>query len=89
MESNEARAYLKRTRNPSLEFAFKLAGGEEEEIIEYIRQAANNIEYALSHIHFYKESPNLQNQVERLGKDALELISRFPRIYNQLLEESD
>jgi hypothetical protein len=88
LESSKARAYLKRTRNPALEFAFQLAGGDKEEIIRYIQEAADNVEYALSQIHFYKESPNLQAQVERLGKDVLELISRFPRIHKQLLEES-
>jgi hypothetical protein len=87
LESDDAIAYLKETRNPSLEFAFQLAGGEEEEIIRYIRQAANNVEYALSHVHFYRDSPKLQSQVERLGRDVLELVSRFPQIQRLLLED--
>lgn len=88
LESDEARAYLERTPNPSLEFAYQLAGGEEDEIIEYIREAAANIEYALSLVHLYKDSPTLQIQVERLGKGAIELISRFPQIHSELLEEN-
>lgn len=87
LESNEAIEYLGRTPNPDLEFAFQLAGGEEEEIVRYIQKAADNIERALSRVHFYKDSSDLQNQVQRLGADALQLISRFPEISKRLLEE--
>ncbi len=86
LADDEAIAYLKRTRNPVLDFAYQLAGGEEDEIIEYIRDAATNVEYALSLIHLYKDSPTLQLQVERLGKGTMELLSRFPEIQHLLLE---
>ena len=85
--SSEAVDYLERTSNPDLEFAFQLAGGAEEEIVRYIQRAADNVERALSRVHFYKDSPNLQNQIQRLGIDTLALTNRFPEIRKRLLEE--
>jgi len=85
--SNEAVDYLKRSANPDLEFAFQLAGGAEEEIVRYIQRAADNVERALSRVHFYKDSPNLQNQVQRLGIDTLALTTHFPEIKKRLFKE--
>lgn len=88
LESADAVQYLRQTQKPTLEFAYQLAGGEEEEIIRYIQQAANNIEYALSHVHFYKDSLSVQKQVERVVVDALELANRFPDIEKRLLGDA-
>lgn len=77
LESDEAIDYLKRTKNPRFEVAFRTAGGDEDEVIKLIEQAADNIELALSRAHFYKSSTKLQKVVKRLGIDATQLLLSF------------
>lgn len=87
LENEEAIQYLQRSPNPSLELAFQLAGGDEEEIIRYIQQAADNIEQALSRVQHFRSSVGLQRQVKRLGIDFFALINTFPKIREELFEE--
>ncbi|RLC79946.1 MAG: hypothetical protein DRJ03_09225 [Chloroflexi bacterium] len=87
LESEEAVQYLKRTTNPNFEVAFRIAGGDESEIVRYIEEAADNIEMALSRAHLYKGSSELKNAVRRLGADALQLLKVFPEIRQDLVAE--
>jgi len=87
LESQEATEYLQRSINPSLDLAFQLAGGDEEEIIRYIQQAADNIELALSRVQHFRSSSGLQKQIRRLGIDFFALINTFPKIRGELFEE--
>ena len=87
LESQEATDYLQRSANPNLELAFQLAGGDEEEIIRHIQQAADNIEQALSRVQHFRNSSGLQHQVKRLGVDFFALINTFPKIREELFEE--
>lgn len=87
LENREATEYLQRSSNPSLELAFQLAGGDEEEIIRYIQQAADNIEQALSRVQHFRSSIGLQRQVKRLGVDFFALINTFPKIREELFKE--
>ena len=87
LESKEATEYLQRSSNPSLDLAFQLAGGDEEEIVRYIQQAADNIELALSRVQHFRSSYGLQRQVKRLGVDFFALINTFPKIREELFEE--
>ncbi|MBC8492288.1 MAG: hypothetical protein H8D43_00780 [Chloroflexi bacterium] len=64
-----------------------MAGGDEPEIVRYVEEAADNLELALSRAHLYKSSTELQKAVRRLGADALQLLSVFPEIRQDLLEE--
>ncbi len=86
LESEEAVQYLESRSNPRFEVAFQIAGGDEAEIIRYLQEAADNIELALSRVHLYKDSVDLQKTVRRLGADALQLLSIFPDIERSLLE---
>lgn len=87
LENQEATEYLQRSSNPSLELAFQLAGGDEEEIVRYIQQAADNIEQALSRVQHFRSSIGLQRQVKRLGIDFFALINTFPQIREELFKE--
>jgi len=87
LESEEAVQYLESRSNPRFEVAFQIAGGDEAEIIRYLQEAADNIELALSRVHLYKDSANLQKTVERLRADALQLLSIFPDIDDSLPRE--
>ena len=80
LESQEAVEYLTETKEPKFEVAFRIAGGDEEETINYIRQASNNVELALMRAHAFKGSHDLQIEVERLGEDVRQILDIFPEI---------
>lgn len=84
LESAEAVKYLERSENPSLDFAFRLAGGDEIEIIKLVEGAADNIEEALSRAHHYKKSSKLQKAVGRLGEDIVQLLGIFPAVQQKV-----
>lgn len=87
LESDDAINYLERSDKPNFEIAYRMAGGDEPEIVTLIDQAADQIELALSKIHIYKKSKKIQRAVERLGSDALQLLGIFPQIYEQLKQD--
>jgi len=84
LESDDAVYYLERTEKPNFEVAYRIAGGDEPELVNLLEQAADNIELALSKAHLYKKSKKLQKVVERLGIDALQLLGIFPQVYEQI-----
>lgn len=85
--SNQAVEYLERTDNPSLDVAYRTAGGDESELVRLIANAADNVELVLSRAHFYAQSESLQLAVDRLGSDALQLLRTFPVIRERLLKD--
>jgi len=84
LESPEAVAYLRRSERPVFETAYRLAGGDEEETIKAIERASDNIREALGTIHLHTKSKDMKKVVERFGRDALELLRRFPEIRKTL-----
>ncbi len=80
LESGEAVEYLERTSRPSFEVALRMAGGDEPEIVRLVEDAADNLELALTRAHLYAKSKKLRIAVERLGADAMQLLSIFPAI---------
>lgn len=87
LESPEAINYLERTERPSFEVAYRIAGGDEPELIRLIQRAADNVEQALSRVHLHTKSEPLQLAVERFGADALQLLRVFPSIRENLLRD--
>lgn len=88
LESEEAVSYLERTRNPSFDVAFSLAGGDEPELVRSIEQAADSIELALTRVHRYKDSAKVQKAVRTLAQDAYQLLSIFPQIRDSVAQET-
>ncbi len=88
LESDKAVQYLERSENPNFETAYRLAGGDEPEIIRMVEKAADNVEAALSRAHLYLKSKDLRGAVSRLGADAFQLLNVFPEIRDQLLKEN-
>ncbi|MGC1158355.1 MAG: hypothetical protein WA891_11260 [Acidobacteriaceae bacterium] len=80
----KAVAYLERTERPSLQVAFRLAGGDEEEVVESVEKAADLVESALSRAHAYRSSIKLRTAVERLAEDTDQLVKVFPAIAQKL-----
>ncbi len=87
LESDDATYYLERTEKANFDVAYRIAGGDEPEIVNMIDQAADNIELSLTRVHMYKKSKKIQKAVERLGSDALQLLHIFPQIYEQIKQD--
>jgi len=87
LESKNAVDYLERSERPSFETAFRLAGGDEPELIKLIERAADDIEAALSRVHLYVKSKKVQLAVARVGQDAVQLLKIFPDIQNTVMKD--
>lgn len=87
LKSPEARRYLENNKNPNFDYAFQLAGGDEQEILRLINEAADSIALSLSYVHRHKDSPEIQHAVKDLAVDFKELLNRFPEIYTEFLED--
>lgn len=87
LESDEAIEYLERAEKPSFEIALRISGGDEPEIIKLVETAADNIEMALTRAHFFKKSKKLKKAVERLAKDATQLMNIFPSVAEELVKD--
>lgn len=87
LESDKGIEYLKRTEKPKFAIAFRIAGGDEPEIVRHIERAADDIELALTGVHLHKKSKKIQQAVERLGAHTHQLLDIFPSIRKRLQEE--
>lgn len=88
LSNAEAVAYLRKTSKPKLEVAYRIAGGDEQQVVSLVDEASDNIELALTRLHFYKSSKDLQKSIRRMGINALQAISLFPEIQNDIQKES-
>lgn len=77
LASAEGLDYLRSVRKPSLEKAYVIAGGEEQEIFELISTAAYSLQEALSSIHLYKTDEKLIAIVKRLIANAEQVRKTF------------
>lgn len=87
LESDEAVEYLERSEPPRFDIAFKMAGGEEIEVVRFIERAADDLELALTTAHLHKKSEKVQKAVRRLGAHAVQLLDIFPSIRAELEED--
>lgn len=77
--SSKAVEYLERTDRPSFEMAFELSGGDEPQVVEYVRQSADKLRLALQRAHLYKKSAKLKEAVGEASRHAIQLASFLPR----------
>ena len=77
LASAEGLDYLRTVKRPSLEKAFVIAGGDQEELYELMSTAAYNVEEALSSIHHYADDERLIRIVQRLSAN----MSQINRIF--------
>ena len=89
LESKKAVDYLERSERPNFDAAFRLAGGDEPELIKLIEKAADDIEAALGRAHHYAKSEKLRNAVERVGTDVFQLLRIWPDIKDKVVEDMD
>jgi len=84
LSSDEAVQYLERTERPNFDFALRIAGGDEPEIVELIEAAADNVEQALGRVHLYKGADKIKHAVARLGAHVTQLLNIFPGVREEL-----
>ena len=86
LENSQAIQYLENNKNARFDVAWRLAYGDEE-IIQLIDEAHDKIKISLSYIERYKDSPEIQRAVEKLVINSKELLSQFPNIRAEFLED--
>jgi hypothetical protein len=86
LESKDAVQYIERTSKPNFDVAFRMAGGDEPEIVRLVEEAADNVELALTRAHLYSKSKKLHVAVERFGADAGQLLKIFPTVQARLAQ---
>lgn len=87
LESSDAVEYLERTENPRFELALRKAGVGEDEIVDLISGASDNIQLALTNAFSYRKSKPVQKAARRLGTDMTALLNVFPAVKADVLEE--
>lgn len=87
LESQEAVDYLERSEDPRWEIAYRKAGVGEQDVVDFVEKASDNIQQALTEVHLFKKSEKVHKVVKRLGKDAAALLAIFPEIRSEILEE--
>lgn len=78
LESPKAVEYLERTPNPNFDFALRVAGADEPELVDLLESAADNIELALGRLHQHTKSSKIQTAVDRVVSDAEQLRKVIP-----------
>jgi hypothetical protein len=84
LESKKAIEYMERTKLPSFDAAYQLAGGDEPAIVRQIMEAADKVEASLSRAHRYAKSKKLRSASKRLGEDVFQLLSLFPLLKEEI-----
>jgi hypothetical protein len=87
LESTEAVKYLERNKEPSFDVAFNLAGGDEPQIVENVRQASDQLQLALARAHLYSKSNILKKAISIAVRHALQLARLYPPLMRELKEE--
>lgn len=70
LASAEGLDYLRSVRRPSLEKAYVIAGGDQEEVFDLLSVATYNLQEALSSIHHYKSDERLIAIAKRMLANA-------------------
>ncbi len=86
LENSEAVEYLGSKRKPDFDYAFRLAGGEELNLVQLLSEAISNVKYVLSRVHHYKDSEDIQKMAETLGVDVHQLMNVLPNVLQKFQE---
>lgn len=86
LENSEAVEYLENKRKPDFDYAFRLAGGEESDLVHLLSESISNVKYVLGRVHHYRDSEDIQEMAEVLGIDAHQLMSILPNVLQRFQE---
>ncbi|HEV2842721.1 MAG TPA: hypothetical protein VGW39_15470 [Chthoniobacterales bacterium] len=87
LNNKDALAYLERTKEPHLDVAYRLAGGEEWEAYEELEIAATHLRSVLGVIHLHRKSSRIRDSVEKVVRASFELLRGYPEMHADLLQE--
>lgn len=87
LESDEAVDYLERAESPRFDVAKRKSGAAAADVVGYVEAASDAIQLSLSDAHVFRKSLDLQKAVKRLAADSMQLISLFPSILKDVIEE--
>lgn len=87
LESDEAVDYLERAESPRFDVAKRKSGAAAADVIAYVEAASDAIQLSLSDAHVFRKSADLQKAVRRMAADSMQLVSLFPSILKDVIEE--
>lgn len=87
--NEEAVDYLVRSSRPQFEVAYRMTGGDEEEVVSLLKDASSNLELALGRLHLYKGSEAVRKAGVRLGLGVRQMTESFPAIKAGIEEEEE
>ena len=73
LESPKAVEYLERTPNANFDYALRVAGADEPELVNLLEGAADNIELSLARLHLHTKSEKIKTATQRVLDDADQL----------------
>ncbi len=76
--NKEAIKYLETNDSPIFDQAVRIAGADEEEIVNLIQSAAYSVESALTRAHLHKNSKDMKRAVQLLFNHVEQLKVTFP-----------
>ncbi|MBK8090641.1 MAG: hypothetical protein IPK32_01225 [Verrucomicrobiaceae bacterium] len=87
LESEEAIKYLRRSPTPNFEVAVRMSGGDLQEVIDLVYEAADKIEEALRIAHHHSKNAELEEASNRLGRSTKQLLKLFPNTLRTLCSD--
>lgn len=85
--SSDAVSYLESSENPNFEFALKKAGGDTEEVVSLLSQAADSVEIAFSTLHMHQEDKEVIGIAKRLAFHLVQITNIFPELKKLVKEK--
>lgn len=89
LESKKAVDYLRRTPNPTFAAAFRIAGGDEAEVLEHLERASDEVQEALRTVHRHKKSREIREISNQLAMDVMRLLDVFPDLKSKVISENN
>lgn len=78
LQDEDATAELRANRD--LEYAFLMAGGELDDLIQTLRRARHNLDESLRSVHRHRDDEKVQGLVKSCYGSATELARQFPEL---------
>lgn len=87
LENSDAIDYLQKNDSPRLDMAYEAAGGNQQEVLDAIARATNDVRLALTAAHRFKKDESINKEMRKFAMDAMQLITLFPEIHAEIKSE--
>ncbi len=78
LSNEKAVKYLRESKLPQLDVAYRLAGGEGADVVDLLESAAYNVEQALSVLQHHADEPEVIEVAKRLARDIRQVANTVP-----------